>query len=188
MGVHAWFWIVVLSGFMPRGGIAGCHGSSIFSFLRMGVTFPTVSSSMSYALFFCCCCCCFCFVLFFMYSVCFFFFIVSGGWINLAPGSPFWLEVPCSLLRNFVSLRHGWELSVPFFPFIFAFGIRMLIISLRDVRSDLFLSFLSSVARLVLFSFTRLLEFSKGNVGWTNRNAVFVGKDPEGAQKTLTNI
>ena len=37
-GVPVYFWIVVFSGYMPRSGIAGSYGSSIFSF------------------FFCCCC------------------------------------------------------------------------------------------------------------------------------------
>ena len=32
--VHISFWIVVLSGYMLRSGIAGSYGSSIFSFLR----------------------------------------------------------------------------------------------------------------------------------------------------------
>ena len=32
--VHASFWIIVLSGYMPKSGIAGSHGISIFSFLR----------------------------------------------------------------------------------------------------------------------------------------------------------
>ena len=32
--VHASFWIMVLSGYMPRRGIAGSYGSSIFRFLR----------------------------------------------------------------------------------------------------------------------------------------------------------
>ena len=33
-GVHASFWIMVFSGYMPSSGIAGSYGSSIFSFLR----------------------------------------------------------------------------------------------------------------------------------------------------------
>ena len=32
--VHVYFWIVVLSRYIPRNGIAGPYGSSIFSFLR----------------------------------------------------------------------------------------------------------------------------------------------------------
>ena len=32
--VHDSFWIMVFSGCMPSGGIAGLYGSSIFSFLR----------------------------------------------------------------------------------------------------------------------------------------------------------
>ena len=33
-GVLASFWILILSGYMPRSGIAGSYGSSIVSFLR----------------------------------------------------------------------------------------------------------------------------------------------------------
>ena len=33
-GVHVSFWTVLLSGYMPRRGIAGSYGSSVFSFLR----------------------------------------------------------------------------------------------------------------------------------------------------------
>ena len=34
IGVHVSFLIIVLSGYMPRSGIAGSYGSSIFSFWR----------------------------------------------------------------------------------------------------------------------------------------------------------
>ena len=34
LGVHVSFWMMVFSGYSPRGGIAGSYGSSIFSFLR----------------------------------------------------------------------------------------------------------------------------------------------------------
>ena len=33
-GVHVSFWTVLLSGYMPRRGIAGSYGSSVLSFLR----------------------------------------------------------------------------------------------------------------------------------------------------------
>ena len=32
IGEHVSFWIMVFSGYMPRSGIAGSYGSSIFSF------------------------------------------------------------------------------------------------------------------------------------------------------------
>ena len=35
IGVHVSFQIIVLSGYMPRSGIAGSHGNSTFSFLRI---------------------------------------------------------------------------------------------------------------------------------------------------------
>ena len=33
-GVHVSFWIMVFSDYMPKSGIAGSYGKSIFSFLR----------------------------------------------------------------------------------------------------------------------------------------------------------
>ena len=33
-GVHVAFWIFVLSGYMPKSGLAGSYGSSIFSFFE----------------------------------------------------------------------------------------------------------------------------------------------------------
>ena len=34
IGVHMSFWIMVFSGYLPSGGLAGSYGNSIFSFLR----------------------------------------------------------------------------------------------------------------------------------------------------------
>ena len=34
IGVHVSFWIIILSGYIPRGGISGSYVSSIFSFLK----------------------------------------------------------------------------------------------------------------------------------------------------------
>ena len=34
IGVHVYFRIMVFSGYMPRSGIAGSYGSSIFSFFK----------------------------------------------------------------------------------------------------------------------------------------------------------
>ena len=34
IGVHATFWIIVFFSYMPRSGIAGSYGNSLFSFLK----------------------------------------------------------------------------------------------------------------------------------------------------------
>ena len=41
IGVHVSIWIIVLSGYMPRSGLAGSYGNSVFSFLFSTVAMPT---------------------------------------------------------------------------------------------------------------------------------------------------
>ena len=42
--VHVSFWIIVLSGYMPRSGIAGTYGNSILVFWGTSILFPTVAA------------------------------------------------------------------------------------------------------------------------------------------------
>ena len=44
--VHVCFWIIVLSGYIPRNRNAGSYGNSIFSFLRKPIQFATVAVPM----------------------------------------------------------------------------------------------------------------------------------------------
>ena len=44
IGVHVSFWIIVLSWYMPRSGIAGSYGSSIFNFWGTSILFFTVAA------------------------------------------------------------------------------------------------------------------------------------------------
>ena len=39
IGVHVFFQIIVFSGYMPRSGIAGSYGDSVFTFKRTAILF-----------------------------------------------------------------------------------------------------------------------------------------------------
>ena len=44
IGMHVSFWIIVLSSYIPRSGIAVSYGNSIFSFLRNFILFSVVAA------------------------------------------------------------------------------------------------------------------------------------------------